>query len=398
MGDILLTISLLTGGTRPELTKCIRSLDHLRAALPCELIITDTGCDKAHRELIESEADRVLDFTWVNDFAAARNVSLEAARGQWYLYLDDDEWFEGTAEIEHFFKSGEYKDAQRAGYRQRNYSDMSGVKYEDTYVGRMTAMLPGIHFHGKIHEFLDTPAYTDGGECPLLNDFVHHYGYVQGLSGTGQNRQARNIPLLIEMISEEPDCDRWYYQLLLDYAVLRDTEGVEKVSRMALETIPYKEMYPKFYHSFVIAVLDGYLRRIKDENNVNLGNDLMAAFSFLMTALARTDTFGDGSGFYEGKISLYGALFSMAADDRENTIGFCHRYYRSVLKTGIVEERVKAAAEEENYISIKKLLNEESVQRQFQEMAVYFGSRYTDDAFSPGVSAMIADAEDWAGE
>ena len=93
-----------------------------------------------------------------------------------------------------------------------------------------------------------------------MNDFVHHYGYVQGLSGTGQNRQARNIPLLIEMISEEPDCDRWYYQLLLDYAVLRDTEGVEKVSRMALETIPYREMYPKFYHSFVIAVLDGYLR------------------------------------------------------------------------------------------------------------------------------------------
>lgn len=394
----MLTISLLTSGTRTELTKCIRSLDHLRKTLPCELIITDTGCDKDHRKLIEAEADRVLDFTWVNDFAAARNVSLEAAKGKWYLYLDDDEWFESTAEIEHFFLSGEYKDAQRAGYRQRNYSDMSGKKYEDAYVGRMTAMLPGLHFHGKIHEFLDTPAYTDGGQCPLLNDFVHHYGYVQGLSGTGQNRQARNIPLLIEMISEEPDCDRWYYQLLLDYAVLRDMEGVEKVSRMALETIPYKEMYPKFYHSFVIAILDGYLRRIRDENNVNLGNDLMAAFSFLMTALARTDTFGDGSGFYEGKVCFYGALFSMAADDKDNTIGFCHRYYRATLKTGVVEERVKAAAEVENYISIRKLLTEEAVQKQFAEMAVYFGSRYTDDTFSPPVAVMIADAEDWAGE
>ena len=103
MGDILLTISLLTSGTRLELTKCIRSLDRLRAVIPCELIITDTGCDKDHRKLIEAEADRVLDFTWINDFAAARNVSLEAAKGKWYLYLDDDEWFESTGEIEHFF-------------------------------------------------------------------------------------------------------------------------------------------------------------------------------------------------------------------------------------------------------------------------------------------------------
>ncbi len=124
----------------------------------------------------------------------------------------------------------------------------------------------------------------------------------------------------------------------------------------------------------------------------------MAAFSFLMTILARTDTFGDGSGFYEGKVSMYGALFSMAADDRENTIGFCRRYYRATLKTGLVEERVKKAAEQENYISIKTLLSEEAVQKQFSEMAVYFGSRYTDDAFSPPVAKMVADAEEWAND
>ena len=42
---------------------------------------------------------RVVQFTWCDDFSKARNAGLEKARGQWFLYLDDDEWFIDTKEI-----------------------------------------------------------------------------------------------------------------------------------------------------------------------------------------------------------------------------------------------------------------------------------------------------------
>lgn len=391
---IILTISLLTSGTRPELEKCIRSLDHLRQRVPSELLITDTGCDAEHRAFIEKEADRVFDFTWCNDFAAARNVSLFAAQGEWYLYIDDDEWFENTNQIEYFFLSGEYKKHERAGYRQRNYEDFEGKVYNDAVVGRMTAMLPGIHFHGRIHEFLDAE-YHDNNECPLMDDFVHHYGYVQGLSGIGQNRQQRNIPMIKAMIEEEPDQERWYYQLLIELIILEQYDEAAVWAQKALDTIDYRKMFIKFYYTFVIAVLNGHLRKVQNDE-VNRGNNLMKAFSFLMTVMARAETFEDGAGFYEGKLCLYGAYFAMQADDVDNTKGFIIRYYRSVLKTGIQNAELKRAVIAKKYNKVKKILRTPEEQEELKDMAVYFGSRLITDAFAYNVLDAIQATEDWA--
>lgn len=393
--QVVLTISMLTSGNRPELPKTLRSLDHLRKTVSCELYITDTGCDAEHRAMIEKEADRVFDFTWCDDFAAARNVGLEAAHGEWFLYIDDDEWFESTKNIEAFFTTGEYKKHERAAYRQRNYEDLEGIRYNDSVIGRMTAMLPGIHFHGRIHEFLDA-AYTDQNNVPLLDDFVHHFGYAQGLRGIGQNRQQRNIPMIKAMIEEEPMEDRWYYQLLIELIILDEFDEAAVWSQKALDTIPYQKMFNKFYYSFVIAVLNGYLRKVQ-RHDENTGNNLMKAFSFLMTVMARTETFDEpGVGFYEGKLCVFGSYFAMEADDYDNTRGFILRYYRSALKTGIDIPDLKRAITAKNYKKAKRILREDSTQEALKEMIVYFGSRLITDAYNPHVIDAIEATEEWA--
>lgn len=392
---VVLTISMLTSGKRPELEKCIRSMDHLRQTVSCELYITDTGCDAEHRAFIEKEADRVFDFTWCDDFAAARNVGLMAAHGEWFLYIDDDEWFESTRQIEAFFTTGSYRKYERAGYRQRNYEDFDGKVYNDAVVGRMTAMLPGIHFHGRIHEFLDT-AYTDNDNVPLLEDYVHHYGYVQGLAGIGQNRQQRNIPMIKAMIEEEPEEERWYYQLLIELIILEQYDEAAEWAQKALDTIPYQKMFRKFYYTFVIAVLNGHLRKVQ-LHDANMGNAIMKAFSFLMTVMARTETFEEeGCGFYEGKLCLYGAYFAMQADDIDNTQGFIRRYYRAVLKTEVKDADLKRAVIAKKYSKIKRILREEKTQKELKEMAVYYGARLITDAYEDNVLDAIQATEDWA--
>ena len=109
MTDRILTISMLVSGREKTTEKSLQSLQPLREQLGAEIILTDTGCTPEYLEKIRGLADCVLKFTWCNDFAKARNVGLEAARGQWFMFIDDDEWFEDVAPIIAFFQSGEYE-------------------------------------------------------------------------------------------------------------------------------------------------------------------------------------------------------------------------------------------------------------------------------------------------
>ncbi len=86
----------MISGNKENVTRCLQSLDHLMQEVPSELILTDTGCSPEVRDLIENYTDHIINFTWCQDFSAARNVGLQEAKGQWFLYLDDDEWFENT--------------------------------------------------------------------------------------------------------------------------------------------------------------------------------------------------------------------------------------------------------------------------------------------------------------
>ena len=129
----------MVSGREETMGKCIASLERLRRRVPCELILTDTGCSEEAQEWLRRKADKVIPFSWCNDFAAARNVGLKAASGLWFMFLDDDEWFEDTREIENFFLTGEYKRYNSASYIVRNYANMEGTLWRDTALRRMTA-------------------------------------------------------------------------------------------------------------------------------------------------------------------------------------------------------------------------------------------------------------------
>ena len=119
----VLTISLLSSNRKDTIRKCLDSLNTLRERVDSELIIVDTGNNEEMRKIHEEYTDLIIPFTWCNDFSKARNVGLNAAKGEWFLYLDDDEWFIDTVDIEEFFLSGEYRDYGLAYYIQRNYGE-----------------------------------------------------------------------------------------------------------------------------------------------------------------------------------------------------------------------------------------------------------------------------------
>lgn len=212
---IQLTISLLVSDRMETLGRCLASLKPLLRELDSELIIVYTGKSPDTLELAKEYTSHIIPFTWCNDFSKARNAGLKKAKGEWFLYLDDDEWFEDTAEIISFFKSGEYQKYQSADYIQRNYLDWEGSSWSDAYVGRMCRRTAETRFVYPIHENLKP--YPE--PCKKLDTFVHHFGYVGAKNDKTQAEKSdRNLSLLLGRMKTEKPSSHLYAQLAQEYA------------------------------------------------------------------------------------------------------------------------------------------------------------------------------------
>ncbi len=254
--NILLSIAVLVSNRRDTIRKCLDSLTPIRDAIPCELILLDTGCDPDVRALLEEYGDTVAEFTWCNDFSKARNATLPYAHGEWYLYLDDDEWFVDTKEIIDFFKNGTYKKYGYASYIQRNFLDMEMTQYTDAWVSRMSRRWPDLHFESRIHEYM-TPMQ---GDCIGLKSIVHHFGYVFETEEALRKHYERNRVLLLEMLEEEPDNLRWRIQLAQEYRSVKESRLLYELGEESLAlTKDRTEMYDcisigAFYGAKILAL------------------------------------------------------------------------------------------------------------------------------------------------
>lgn len=225
--DIQLSISLLASDRPAALERCLDSLRPLLMQVPSELIVVVTGTDARVRETAARYTDQVIPFAWCDDFSAARNAGLREAKGEWFLYIDDDEWFEDTAEIRDFFLSGEYKNYGTAFYRVRNYLDWDGIRYFDFHAFRMARIDPGIAFQNPIHEELAPRR----GDSKFFGAYVHHYGYIVEKNKPDTGKTSRNIPILLQNVRQNPDYIKNYVQLTREYYVRRDWKKAEEYCR-----------------------------------------------------------------------------------------------------------------------------------------------------------------------
>lgn len=233
----VLSISMLVSNNRRDtIEKCMESLVPLREAVSSELIIVDTGCTDGSVDIARKYADKVIEFTWCNDFSAARNAGLRECTGEWFLYLDDDEWFEDVTELIAFFRGEERKRADTLWYLQRNYDNFEGTSYVDTYVGRVARLTPETRFCGKIHEWLEPLPER----VKKTNAYVHHYGYVYKSEEDRQKHLKRNLTLEEEAVKENPADIRMCCQLVQEYRAARRFEDAEALCKTTLSNTKYE--------------------------------------------------------------------------------------------------------------------------------------------------------------
>jgi tetratricopeptide (TPR) repeat protein len=115
------------------------------------LVVVDTGsCDRTVH-LARHWGARIFHFPWIDDFAAARNFSLQRARGDWILVLDADEQLTAAAHRDLPPALGQPDVLACQLLRQEVESD--GAPY--SLITRLFRRRPDLVFTGTYHESVD---------------------------------------------------------------------------------------------------------------------------------------------------------------------------------------------------------------------------------------------------
>ncbi len=187
-----------------------------------EIVIVDTGSTDATIEIARSFRARVIEREWNGSFAEARNVSFDAAAGDWLMYLDADELL--VREDAQLLRSLTGRTWREAFYlSETNYTgdleDGTAVTHNALRVFRNR---PEYRFEGRLHEQI---AHCLPGYLPerieATSVRVEHYGYL-GVMRDGREKSRRNIELLRLQQAESPPTPFLHYNIGSEYAAAGD--------------------------------------------------------------------------------------------------------------------------------------------------------------------------------
>lgn len=237
---IQLSVGLLVSNRIDYIERVLDGIKPLLETLDSELIIVDTvGPENTDGsiEVAKRYTDMIYRFEWCNDFAKARNVCIEHATGEWFMYLDDDEVFEDVGEIVEFFKSGEYRDYEAAMYHLKNHLPDGSERM--SVVLRLIRLRPNTCFVGRIHEGFNE-IYEP---CKLFDAFVHHYGYMLTNEESVRKHQERNLSIIREEIAGKGLNAGIASQLVQELIFTKGTEeeGLKELEK-CLEQLSEKEL------------------------------------------------------------------------------------------------------------------------------------------------------------
>lgn len=206
MAQPLLSIGMIVKNEIRCIEKCLQALQPLRDAIPCELVIADTGSDDGTRAVVQRYADICFDFAWVNDFSAARNAVLDRCSGRWTLTVDADEYLDpDIGQLVDFLTGPEESRYRLAMVNQYSYGDLE-MKGEglDFLAPRMARLDSNPRYSGLIHESFP-PVARDQIKV-LMEVKLHHDGYASDPKHPerGRVKAERNLALLDRELEKDP--------------------------------------------------------------------------------------------------------------------------------------------------------------------------------------------------
>ena len=190
-----------------------------------EIVIVDTGSTDASTEIARRHAAQVIEWPWTDDFAAARNVGLDAATGDWILYIDADERLSLPSGRR---LADDLGGAEVFAVLVRFFPSLNSTPYWEYRLFRND---PRIRFRGAMHETvvpdLEALRRSIGARAAKGAATLTHLGYEGDLTP----KFRRNLPWLRNAVAREPDRVYYWLDLARSLAGLGETEEALIVAR-----------------------------------------------------------------------------------------------------------------------------------------------------------------------
>jgi glycosyltransferase involved in cell wall biosynthesis len=188
-----------------------------------EVVIVDTGSTDNTKQIAAKFTDKIYDFAWCDDFAAARNFSLAQAKNDWVLVLDADEYVGQFSQRDILRFVNTTSKQQTVGRIQRInlLNDVSGNRKNFERINRLFNR-NFFCYEGIIHEQVIA---KQGGffTTESLGIIVDHIGYTEEVLKR-TDKLPRNISLLKKALEDNQNDPYLYYQLGKSYYMLKDHE------------------------------------------------------------------------------------------------------------------------------------------------------------------------------
>ncbi len=206
----------------------------------CEQIVVDTGSTDRTIEIAKQMGAKVYEFTWINDFAAAKNFAISKAMGDWIAFLDADEYFseEDAKKLPKLLEELEKKKFEIKGEKGKiNIIETDWVQLDEN--GKIFAVpsqtrifrnKPYIRYQGAIHEQIIV--HPKSGKKFFNLDMtgklaIYHTGYAW-TEKKQEEKKERNITLLKKELEGNPISAK--LKLYLAESLLLDGKIAEAIS------------------------------------------------------------------------------------------------------------------------------------------------------------------------
>lgn len=194
---VLITISLcmIVKNEEAVIGRCLESV----SKIVDEINIVDTGSLDRTKEIVAKYTERIFDFTWIEDFAAARNYAFQQATTDYILWLDADDIFlekDQKAFLELKKTLDTQIDAVSMNYNlafdEENNVTSSLRRY------RLAKREKGFKWIGNVHEYLEVygnlyPSDISVSHMPLSHDAERNLRIYENLASSGKEFSPRDL-------------------------------------------------------------------------------------------------------------------------------------------------------------------------------------------------------------
>lgn len=214
---IPISVCIITKNEAANLQKCLASLQ----PYPFEIVVVDTGSTDDTLTVARNHTDRIYEFSWIDDFSAARNFAASCASHDLLFPIDSDEVL--TPFVWETLQAAVAAHPESVGNVGRSdyYETDAGLQCYQVRIERLYDRRY-YQFRGAIHEALvpiGNLPYTSYETSIILD----HSGYL-GDAQTLRQKAERNLALLQKEISKEPHDPYPYFQAAQAYLLMRDKE------------------------------------------------------------------------------------------------------------------------------------------------------------------------------